>query len=692
MKIKWSTMLLLVAFILVFTTVNGSQASKVTFGAMKYDDGGVDTDFGNSNYDLHAAFRYIDFNSSFQESSNAIIYHYGGLVLGGWARMNGGSHLQPQDKRFALAKINTYGHLVGEDSGNPFGGDGKVITDFQSSTREEILDLAKTSRDKIIAVGFAVVDGIQQFALARYNRDGSLDLSFDSDGKVLSRFGLIEKQIARSVVIDRHSKIVVAGSAWARHSNCIDYSVLNNDGSPPICKKNQLIVARYNNNGSLDTTFGNNGYSLLNIFNTDHEYGYAVAVDQSNNIIVGGYVKKDSDLHFTLARLDSDGKLDTSFGNHSNLYGHQGRVVTDFRSTNSERITAIAIDNDNKILAVGPGKHKGSDKYHFLVARYNTDGSLDSSFDGDGKVRTNFRSVDNEYPMFVMTHPTQSSIIVGGYGEYDNPSTGLAVLTKNLLARYLPNGLLDTSFSGDGKVATATLPTGNFRANDGVFYQGITGLIYTSGSAVVKRQCFDGDTIRCTCSSGYPGIRNCQEGGYLWSQCDCSGAICVPGSKRDCECDNGSIGEETCYAQGRWSDCFRCRDDEIIASESSEIMFLYNRARDSYIDGPVPFVGSFPGVGTINGNLLGISIPEILGEYPINISRVLIVKNGYTTDDCTNDSAVVKLEPGNSTTSEQIRLIFGSNSPPLPITIAACLNSSHKTLPNFDVTIEYSYR
>jgi uncharacterized delta-60 repeat protein len=112
------------------------------------------------------------------------------------------------DFDFALARYNTDGSLD-----TTFGGDGKVTTDFAGSgSRDEAHAVAIQGDGKIVAAGLAVVSGIFDFALARYNTDGSLDTIFSGDGKVTTDFAG-DFDVANGVVIQANGRIVAAGFA-----------------------------------------------------------------------------------------------------------------------------------------------------------------------------------------------------------------------------------------------------------------------------------------------------------------------------------------------------------------------------------------------------------------------------------------------------------------------------------------------
>jgi len=178
----------------------------------------------------------------------------------------------------------------------------------------------------------------------------NLDASFDDDGKTTTDFsGGADK--AQGVVLQSDGKIVVGGYAWGTN---YDFG-----------------VARYNTDGSLDTSFDTDG-KVTTVF-SGNEYGYDVTIQSDSKIIVVG---SNGGNDCAVARYNTNGGLDTSFDT-------DGKVTTDFGD--GEMFYGVAIQSDSKIVAVGYTTANAD--IDVAVARYNTDGSLDTSFDTDGKLR-----------------------------------------------------------------------------------------------------------------------------------------------------------------------------------------------------------------------------------------------------------------------------------------------------------------
>jgi uncharacterized delta-60 repeat protein len=289
-----------------------------------------------------------------------------------------------------------------------FDNDGSLTTDF-GTTNDQAFAVAVQPDGKIVVAGRAFIGGTTDFALARYNPDGSLDTSFDTDGKVTTDF-LANNDIAQAVALQPDGKIVVAGFARVPGN------------------RDNFALARYNPNGSLDTSFETDG-KVIPTFGSSDEEAFAVAVQADGKIVAAGI---DSNADFALVRLNQDGTLDTSFDT-------DGKVTTDFDS-DFDQAYAIALQPDGKIIATGRAVIGGTT--NFALARYNSNGSLDTSFDTDGKVMTAFGSGGGEARAIALQ--ADGKIVVAGF-------TALNIIDF-ALARYNPNGSLDTSFDIDGKV------------------------------------------------------------------------------------------------------------------------------------------------------------------------------------------------------------------------------------------------
>jgi uncharacterized delta-60 repeat protein len=305
-----------------------------------------------------------------------------------------------------------------------FGNGGKVTTDLKRSS--DLANAVAIQADgKLVVVGETYKNNdssTEDFAVARYNTDGTLDTTFGSRGKVRTDFpGLAA--IPSAVVIQPDGKIVVAGGAFPLFTFAGDFK-----------------VARYNPNGSLDTSFGDGG--IVTTFFSQGSYAFAVALQSDGKIIAAGTHFVDfnpgdmSDTDFALARYNPDGSLDTTFGSG-------GTVTTDFFGTEDD-VFSVLIQSDGKIVAVGSANDP-ADFYDFAAVRYLSNGTIDTTFGVAGKVSTDFggRGFDRAHSAAVQV---DGKIVTAGFAtSVDGISENFAV------ARYSSSGVLDTTFSNDGK-------------------------------------------------------------------------------------------------------------------------------------------------------------------------------------------------------------------------------------------------
>ena len=293
-----------------------------------------------------------------------------------------------------------------------FDSDGKVTTPIQSST-DEVRALAIQSDGKIIAAGRSNGSNYD-FALARYNTNGSLDTSFDTDGKVTTPIGTSTDEIY-AIAIQPDGKIVVAGRA-------------------SIGGNYDFALARYNANGSLDTTFDGDGKVTTTISSSNTDEAYSIAIQPDGKIVVGGRARM-SNYDFAVVRYNSNGSLDTTFDT-------DGKVTTPIGSRNDD-VYAMVIQPDGKIVVAG--RSRNSSNYDFALARYNANGSLDTSFDTDGKLVTTIgTSTDEAYALVLQS---DGKLVAAGRAT-------IGSTTDFALVRYNSNGSLDTTFDSDGKVTT----------------------------------------------------------------------------------------------------------------------------------------------------------------------------------------------------------------------------------------------
>lgn len=294
-----------------------------------------------------------------------------------------------------------------------FGAAGKMLLPI--GTGEDLGHAAALQSDgKIVVAGWAKMGAAFDFALARFTAEGAPDSSFGTHGKLTTAFGP-KDDYATSVAVQPDGKIVAAG--WSSNGADLDFA-----------------LARYHPDGSLDHSFGIGGKTTTDLGST--EYVASVVLQTDGKIVVAGHsVIPFTFLDFILARYQADGTLDAGFGT-------AGIVTTDFKH-DSDLGASVALQPDGKIIVAGMAV-TGPD-YDFALARYNTDGTPDTGFGTGGKTTTGIGSSDDK-GIAVAVQP-DGKIVAGGF-LYRGPDFNYA------LARYQPDGTLDTGFGTAGTVST----------------------------------------------------------------------------------------------------------------------------------------------------------------------------------------------------------------------------------------------
>jgi uncharacterized delta-60 repeat protein len=365
---------------------------------------------------------------------------------------------------------------------------------------------------------------------------GDFDTSFGSGtGKIQ---GILIGPYSASVyamAVQADGKIVLAGQCFSGLTT--DFSLAD------------FCVARLNADGTLDATFdgpsGNADGKFLLPIGTAEDSAQAMAIQDDGKIVLAGYCFSGSKLNFCVARLNVDGSLDASFDGPSGT--GNGKFLMPIGLGN-DSVRSIAIQADSKIVLVGICSNGSNDD--FCMARLNTDGTLDASFDGpsglgdgkfllpigsgndaaysvamqaDGKivvVGTCHNGTKNNFCMarlnangsldetFVGTFSTARGAFWFGVGFFDDHARSLAIQpdgkivlagtclggTNNnfCIARLNANGTFDLSFGGPVGTANGAfqLPIGSGAD------LGNTLAIQTDGKIFIAGECYDGDRYK----------------------------------------------------------------------------------------------------------------------------------------------------------------------------------------------------
>ncbi|MCA1832344.1 MAG: hypothetical protein ABR548_06360 [Actinomycetota bacterium] len=321
----------------------------------------------------------------------------------------GSTDLGGSSSNFALLRYSSAGV---PDSG--FGSGGKVTTDFGGADFGSAI--ARQGDGKILVAGGTETS----VALARYGTGGTLDSTFGSGGKISTQVSGAAA-FGYAVLVQPDGKIVVAGSA--------------DDGTAA-----SILVLRYSANGTLDPSFGTGGLTKSPVPGLNAN-AYAVSLDAAGKIVVAGAVDSDAGADFIVARYTSAGILDSSFGS-------SGKVTTSF--SGFDYAYALAIQPDGKVIAAGTAQN-GSGT-NFALARYNANGTLDSSFGSSGKVSTSFS------PLFsnAVTSGAAGAVLLQGDRIIAAGNAGASGGAERFaVARYQSDGSPEPTFGSAGKAVTS---------------------------------------------------------------------------------------------------------------------------------------------------------------------------------------------------------------------------------------------
>jgi uncharacterized delta-60 repeat protein len=335
-------------------------------GRLLFAAGDLDRTFGN-----RTGVTPLDLPGSAQDRGNAIAVQADGkYVVAGTAQPSFGA-----GPVFAVARFNSDGS---PDAG--FGDGGRVTVSVAPAGDTAISAgaVAIAPDGRIVVAGSArptTTTANTDFALVRLNGDGSLDTTFDGDGRLLIDFSdapsPLSSDTASAVTVSADGRITVAGTA--------------NRG-----QTRSAAVARLNADGSLDPTFGAGGKATAGLYDTRD-----LAIDSQGRIVLAGGVFDFGHLSLGVARLAADGSPDATFGAN-------GVSSTSF-SDGDDLATAVALALGDRPVVAGYARSTTTltSPRDVIAARFNADGSLDPTFDVDGKVTLGTAADDRAYGVVV---------------------------------------------------------------------------------------------------------------------------------------------------------------------------------------------------------------------------------------------------------------------------------------------------
>jgi uncharacterized delta-60 repeat protein len=298
-----------------------------------------------------------------------------------------------------------------------FSGDGRLTTNFGGiASYGSSVDLLADGRILVTGVeknrGATSSSERSYFVMSRYTADGSLDRDFSGDGKVTLDGGPSRNVTAQDGAVHPDGSILIVG----------------------YLDVDEALIAKFHADGTPDSRFASSGERVLE-FSNGASFTSATVMQPDGKILVIGQTRPEqSTTHFAIARLTANGTSDSSFSG-------DGLATVAFEGSVASYGACAALQADGKIVIAGTaGDSANAD---FAVARLNPDGTLDRSFSGDGWQRTDFSGKQDR--AYCIAIQQDGKILLGGFtGSFGNEDFALV--------RYNPNGTLDSSFSGDGKV------------------------------------------------------------------------------------------------------------------------------------------------------------------------------------------------------------------------------------------------
>lgn len=254
---------------------------------------------------------------------------------------------------------------------------------------------------------------------------GSLDASFGTGGRVVSNFSSIAEE-AKGVALQSDGKIVIAGFA--------QFAATGKD----------FLVARYLLDGNLDLTFANNGVWTMDLQLGSDDVAHSLIIDADGRIVVAGSSDDGINKNGAIIRLLSNGTLDTSFGN-------SGLVITDFVTGGQDEIKVIKQHLLTGKLIVGGQSATTSNLAVPIIARYSSEGVLDTTFNVSGILSATTTAGDLQRNMMVedLEVAANGKISAAGWRKYISTS----ISSEFWACRILSNGTMDNTFSTDGALA-----------------------------------------------------------------------------------------------------------------------------------------------------------------------------------------------------------------------------------------------
>ncbi len=343
---------------------------------------------------------------------------YGNLTQTNGKLIIFGSTNQSGNEDFAIARFNPDGNLD-----ETFNSNGKVVLDLGTNSFDIATSSAQQNDEKLLVAGLTKVKMYQDvLSLVRLNPDGNLDLSFNSTGKILTNFISSTSHIS----VQKDDKIILAGSYGPK-----------------------FLIYRYYSNGILDNSFNSTGIVELQFDGNEKNVTLQhIMIQNDGKILLAGITPSSTGLsNIILARLNSDGHLDLSFNSI-------GYITTQLSSNSNDIVKSVHVQTDGKIVLIGDSNYGNNNG--FIIIRYNQDGSRDTSFNDTGLKIIDLGLSSVTYKAVYSTEEN-SKILFSGIVSKNNSSTSPPL---GIFIRLNSDGTYDNTFYNTGK----------FQANFGLFF------------------------------------------------------------------------------------------------------------------------------------------------------------------------------------------------------------------------------
>ncbi len=389
----------------IVTCGSKSDANGTDFCVARFNaDGQLDNTFDADGIAI------IDFSGKTDEAFDLAIQTDGKILVVGSAILTNNNDI-------AMIRLNADGSLD-----NAFGTGGKVTTNISGTSNDAASKVAIQADGKMVIIGSGGTDLFNANVVARYNADGSLDNTFDIDGKLVGiSFAPVSINTLSDIKILADGKFIISGSS----SNQPAIGKLNTDGSFDIAfnttgklvinetvfggniclialqtdgkilvsygsgTTSELKLLRLESTGTMDASFGTAGKASINI-GANNDYAKAITALGNGKIIISGSTyANSSNTDFFVARLTSNGELDNTFGTN-------GFTTTSVAPVEGDRAESMVIQSDGKIIVAG---NKCTGSCNYVVLRYKNAGSASALYEYHNIINYNI------YP-----NPTTSSL------------------------------------------------------------------------------------------------------------------------------------------------------------------------------------------------------------------------------------------------------------------------------------------